>query len=74
MKEHYPVSETSLEAEWIQDTRPLMSYYETCSNCESYANSKDYPAQSYSCGKFCPNCGAKMRNPHRHLVIYEYDD
>ena len=61
------------EAEWIEDPKVGMSYYELCSHCGSYAHSKGYPAQGYNCGNFCPTCGAKMKNPHYHSVTIDDD-
>ena len=68
-KQNYQVSDTTLEAEWIRI--PFGNYYQ-CTNCK-HSISHGYPAQSIRLGKFCPNCGFKMRNPRFIAVEYDYD-
>jgi rRNA maturation protein Nop10 len=67
----YPVSETSLEAEWVKDRLSFHSSHH-CSNC---GNSFDagYPARSFKLGEFCSKCGARMKNPQWITIEYDYD-
>ena len=63
----YEVSNTTLEAEWIQDK--IWSRYWECSNCsESHDTTKDCRLSNY-----CPRCGAKMKNPLIMHIDYDYD-
>ena len=64
----YKSSETQLTAEWLQ--RKYSSYY-TCSNCE-HTESHGYPPRAVNLGKYCPNCGSKMKNPKYVSVGFTY--
>ena len=64
----YKSSETQLTAERLQ--RNYSSYY-TCSNCE-HTESHGYPPRAVNLGKYCPNCGSKMKNPKYVSVGFTY--
>ena len=58
-------------AEWIEGG--LTFDKETCSHCGKSV-SGTYSSPSFDCPKYCPECGAKMKNPHYHSVEIDYDD
>ena len=65
----YKSSRTQLTAEWIQ--RKYSSYY-MCSNCE-HTESHGYPPRAVNLGKYCPNCGSKMKNPKYVSIEFSYE-
>lgn len=58
------------KAEWIEGG--LTFDKETCSHCGKSV-SGTYSDPSFDCPKYCPECGAKMKNPHYHAVYVDYD-
>lgn len=68
----YKVSNTTLTSRWVVDERIGMSDYEHCQNC-GLSLSPTYQSHGYECGEYCQRCGAKMGNPHYHVIEYDYD-
>ena len=60
-------------AEWKKSTLIGQSDVELCSNCNHSPKPIAYPACDYWCGRYCANCGAKMKNPHYHFIEADYD-
>lgn len=66
MEKAHTVSDTQLEAEWIERKSNyddyLLNLY--CSNCHNEAIERpiDYDDAEYVYSPYCPSCGARMRN------------
>lgn len=65
----YKISETTLEAEW-KKSNSIGSSFHYCSNCHD-GRDGGYPPRAFRLGKFCSQCGAKMKNPQ--LISFEFD-
>ena len=66
----YRVSDTTLESEWIRND-PWNSHY--CKNCHYYVKFNKLSFSSgYDMHRYCPKCGARMKNPG--YVCVEFED
>lgn len=67
----YRISQTRLTSQWIPDS---WNHNEHCKNCGANANTGDsFKFETYKCGEYCHQCGARMLNPHYHIVVSSYD-
>lgn len=65
------MNERRPDAEWIETG--ITIYKEKCSRCGKII-SGTYSDPSFDCPKYCPECGARMKNPHYHFVEIDYGD
>ena len=71
MENKYQVSDTTLEAEWVEQIPKWYSAHK-CSNCGNY-KSLGYQDRALELGAYCDRCGARMKNPKYIVVEYDYD-
>lgn len=71
MIKEFEVSNTTLEAEWVEQI-PKWRHAHKCSNCGNN-KSLGYQQQSLDLGVYCDRCGARMKNPKHIIVEYDYD-
>ena len=65
----YKISDTTFEAEWVKTG---WSTSRQCSNC-NHTISVPYQTYYAPLGKFCPNCGFRMKNPGSIKLEIDYD-
>ena len=58
--------------EWTE-TAGIFGHKEKCSRCGKIVRGT-YSDPSFDCPKYCPECGARMKNPHYHFVEIDYGD
>lgn len=66
-KPEYKTSDTTLEAEWVQDKIWTSNW--SCSNC----NYTQRVHKDSTLSQYCRRCGAKMKNPQHIKIEYDYD-
>ena len=64
---NFVVSNTTLEAEWVEDKVFTWLWY--CNNCQD-CHSIEHTTKLHP---YCRQCGAKMKNPQWITVEYDWD-